>query len=90
MKLPANLQPEAVTAIVDTREQTPLDLAPLRVQTATLGIGSLLGWQAMGLSVHLVGDHERAGKHCARLLYQVARKRYRELRALVSLHGEPT
>ncbi|MGN6544490.1 MAG: hypothetical protein ACTHK7_05545, partial [Aureliella sp.] len=39
MKLPAKLDPAAVTAIVDTREQTPLDLAPLRVQPGTLDTG---------------------------------------------------
>ena len=43
-------------------------------------IGSLLGWQAMGLSVHLVGTHERAGRVASRLLFTVARRRYEELR----------
>jgi len=152
--LPASLSPENVTALVDTREQTPLDLSPLRVQSHTLStgdyalaacpdairierkslsdllgcvgndrerfdrevlrllafpvrvllveatwaeielgqwrskitpeqvIGSLLGWQAMGLGVHMVGDHSRAGKHAARLLYTVAKRRYRELRQM--------
>ena len=46
-------------------------------------IGSLLGWQAAGVSVHMAVDHERAGKHAARLLFTVARRRYRELRSLV-------
>ena len=45
-------------------------------------LGSLMGWQASGLSVHMAGSHERAGKHVARLLYHVANRRYRELRAL--------
>ena len=163
MKLPAKLEPSQVTAICDTREQLPLDLAPLRVQVGTLDtgdysllgsdhirierksrddllgcvgrdrerfdrevqrllafpvrilviestwaaiemggwrgkitpeqvIGSLLGWQAMGLSVHMVGDHERAGRHAARLLFTVAKRRYRELRALLVTHSpeEPT
>ena len=45
-------------------------------------IGSLLGWQAMGLSVHMAGNHERAGRHAARLLFTVARRRYAELRHL--------
>lgn len=155
MKLPAELKPENVTAIVDSREQTPLDLSPLQVQTGTLdtgdytvlgleyvvrierkslpdllgcvgrererfqrevdrllaypvrvlvvesswgeidlgqwrgsvtpqqAIGSLLGWQASGLSIHMAGDHHRAGQHVARLLYTVAKRRYRELRALI-------
>lgn len=155
-----NLKPENVTAIIDTREQLPLDLAPLRVERGTLDtgdysllgcehvvrverkslddllgcvgrererferevnrllaypvrvlvveatwaeielgqwrskitpeqcIGSLLGWQAAGLSVHMVGDHERAGRHVSRLLYTVARRRYRELRTLLETSAE--
>ena len=162
MKLPAKLDPSQVTAICDTREQLPLDLAPLKVQTGTLdtgdyslvgcehvirierkslddllgcvgrdrerfdrevqrllaypvrvllveatwpqiemgqwrgkitpeqAIGSLLGWQAAGLSIHLVGDHERAGRHAARLLFTVAKRRYRELRALCEQSAEPS
>ena len=158
--IPATLKPEAVTAIIDTREQMPLDLSPLQTVTGTLDtgdysivglehvvrverksladlvacagrerdrfdrevqrllafqvrvlvvestwqqieshepanqqwrglvtreavIGSLLGWQAKVLSVHLVGDHDRAGRHVARLLFAVARRRYQELRAMV-------
>ncbi len=152
MKLPSQLAPESVIALVDTREQLPLDLTPLRMEPSTLAtgdytvkglesvvaierkglddllacvgrerdrfdrevirllaypvrvlvveaswpqiefgqwrsqvkpeavIGSLLGWQAQGLAVHMAHDHERAGKHVARLLYQVAKRRYRELR----------
>ena len=56
-------------------------------------IGSLLGWQAMGLSVHMAGDHERAGRHAARMLYTVARRRYAELRQFSQAHEqnvEPT
>jgi hypothetical protein len=45
-------------------------------------LGSLLGWQAKGISIHMAGSHERAGKHVARMLYTVARRRYAELRAL--------
>ena len=156
MKLPAELKPEAVTAIIDTREQRPLELSPLGVTVGTLcagdysllgcehvvrierkslddllgcvgrdrdrferevqrllafqvrvllveatwaeielgqwrskvtpqaAIGSLLGWQAMGLSVHMVGDHKRAGIHASRLLYTVAKRRWRELRSMAS------
>ena len=156
MTLPANIKPESVTAIVDTREQLPLSLVPLRVISGTLdtgdyslvgcehiirierkslddilgcvgrdrdrfdrevqrllsypvrvllvestwsdielgqwrskvtpdaAIGSLLGWQAQGLSIHMVGDHERAGRHVARLLFTVARRRYRDLRAMLN------
>ena len=38
-RLPTEIRPEAVTAIIDTREQCPLDLAPLRTETATLPTG---------------------------------------------------
>jgi DNA excision repair protein ERCC-4 len=155
MKLPSELKPEDLVAIIDTREQLELDLSPLQVERSTLEtgdysikglehvvrverkslddllscigrersrfdreiqrllsfpvrvlvieaswsdlesglwlrsritpeqvIGSLLGWQAAGVSIHCVGDHDRAGKHVARLLYTVARRRYRELRTM--------
>jgi DNA excision repair protein ERCC-4 len=39
MKLPAKLEPSQVTAICDTREQLPLCLEPLRVQSGTLDTG---------------------------------------------------
>ena len=39
VKLPADLDPRSVTAIVDTREQLPLDLQPLRTETGTLATG---------------------------------------------------
>lgn len=50
-------------------------------------IGSLLSWTARGLPVHIAGDHQRAGVHCARVLYSVAKHRYQELRQLVSSHS---
>jgi ERCC4-type nuclease len=45
-------------------------------------LGSLLGWIAMGLPVVMAGDHERAGRYAARLLFTVARRRWSELRTL--------
>jgi ERCC4-type nuclease len=150
--LPAKLDPASVTAIIDTREQTPLDLSPLSSIRGTLPtgdytiqglehvvvierkslsdllgcvgsdrerfdrevhrmlaypvrvlliestwaevesglwrakvtpkavIGSLLGWIASGIQVELVGDHDRSSQHASRLLYTVARRRYRELK----------
>ncbi len=150
--LPATLDPSSITAIIDTREQTPLELSPLKVIRGTLPtgdyslaglehlvtierkslndllgcvgsdrerfdreiqrmlaypvrvllveaswseiemgrwsnrvtsqavIGSLLGWIASGIQVELVGDHARAGQHASRLLFTIARRRYRELR----------
>ncbi|KKL24098.1 hypothetical protein LCGC14_2418760 [marine sediment metagenome] len=38
-RLPAELKPESVTAIVDTREQLPLDLSPLQSIEGTLTTG---------------------------------------------------
>jgi len=48
-RLPAELKPEAVTAIVDTREQRPLDLAPLATEAGTLTTGdySVKGLEAI-------------------------------------------
>lgn len=45
MKLSADLDPAAVTAICDTREQLPLDLSPLKTISGTLRTGdySVLG-----------------------------------------------
>jgi DNA excision repair protein ERCC-4 len=37
--IPAELRPEQVIAVVDTREQLPLDLAPLRTEAGTLATG---------------------------------------------------
>jgi ERCC4-type nuclease len=155
--LPGTLKPESLVAICDTREQNPLDLAPLQVERGTLATGdysirglehviaierkslddllsccgcererferevqrllaypvralvvestwgaveigqwrsrlspaqveaSLLGWAAAGLPVLMAGDHERAGRMVARLLFIAARRRYREARELLGL-----
>ncbi len=47
--LPAELRPEQVTAIIDTREQIPLDLAPLQTVGGTLTTGdySVLGLETI-------------------------------------------
>lgn len=39
LTIPAELPAEAVTAVIDTREQTPLDLSPLRSERGTLATG---------------------------------------------------
>ncbi|MBW3596392.1 MAG: hypothetical protein KY475_03845 [Planctomycetes bacterium] len=39
MKVPSDLQSDQLLALVDSREQAPLDLAPLRVESATLPTG---------------------------------------------------
>ena len=37
--IPSDLQPKNIVAIIDNREQCPLDLAPLAVEMATLQVG---------------------------------------------------
>jgi ERCC4-type nuclease len=153
-RLPAELRPTDVVAVVDTREQLPLDLKPLQVVMGTLAtgdysikglesiiaierkslsdllacigrererfdrevqrllayhtraivvestwldierggwssritpaaaVGSLLGWMASGVPIIMAGDHARAGRYVGRLLFTVARRRWRECRAL--------
>lgn len=148
------LKPENIVALVDSREQVPLDIAPLRTEPGILQtgdyalkalpnairierkslsdlvgcigrdrerfereierlmafpvrilliestwaaielgkwrgkvkpnavIGSLLGWQAAGISIHMAHDHKRAGVHDGRMLFTVARRRWRELNAM--------
>ncbi len=48
--LPAKLDPGSVTAIVDSREQLPLDLAPLWTESATLTTGD---YSLKGLEHHV-------------------------------------
>jgi ERCC4-type nuclease len=55
--------------------------------TSSQVVGSLIGWQVAGLSVHLVGDHQRAGQHVARLLFTIAKRRWRELRTMAASMG---
>ena len=42
--IPTELKPEHVTVIIDTREQRPLDLSPLRTERATLTTGDYSIW----------------------------------------------
>jgi hypothetical protein len=48
--IPAELSPEAVVAIVDSREQLPLDLSPLQVVPGTLAAGD---YSICGLEQHI-------------------------------------
>ena len=151
----AELKPEHVTAIIDTREQRPADVSPLRTVAGTLAmgdysvvglenivaierkspedllgcvgrdrdrferevqrllaypcralvveagwgffergewrgnvtpsqaIGSLLGWITAGLPVVMADDHARAGQYIGRILFTAARRRFREVAALI-------
>ncbi len=39
MRIPAELKPEEITVLVDTREQAPWDLSPMQTERATLTTG---------------------------------------------------
>lgn len=47
-------------------------------------IGSVLGWQAMGIPFFFPGSRSAAEKYAAQTLYIVARRRYRELRSMLN------
>ena len=86
MKLPHELPPESVTAIIDTREQTPLSLAPLRTIVDTLDCGD---YSAVGMT-HIVRIERKAddlisccGSDRERFTAQMERLRAFPVRALV-------
>jgi DNA excision repair protein ERCC-4 len=79
LPIPAELRPEQITAVVDSREQCPLDLSPLRTITGTLTTGdySVVGLErvvaverkALGDLLGCVGrDRERFEREVLRLL----------------------
>ena len=78
-QLPAEPKPEQLTAIIDTREQTPLDLAPLKMVRGTLATGdySLAGLENVvsierkslpDLLACIGGERERFDKEVMRLV----------------------
>ena len=78
-RLPAELRPEQVTAIIDNREQCPLDLSPLRSVAGTLTTGdySIQGLEnivaverkSLGDLLGCIGQHrERFDREVMRLL----------------------
>jgi hypothetical protein len=79
MKLPASIEPEGITAIIDTREQCPLELSPLRVVRGTLDTGDYsiaglehvvsLEWKSLADLLACVGqERERFDREVQRLL----------------------
>ena len=77
--MPAELRPEQVTAIIDTREQIPLDLSPLQSVAGTLATGdySVQGLEnivaverkSLGDLLGCIGQHrERFDREVIRLL----------------------
>ena len=80
---PAELKPEMVTAICDTREQTPLDLSPLRSESGTLTTGD---YSVRGLE-HVVAVER---KSLPDLLGCIGRDRERFDREVQRLLAYPT
>lgn len=83
IKLPAELRPESITAVIDSREQLPLNLSPLQTVRATLTTGD---YSLVGLENHVAierkslgdllscvgGERERFNREVQRLLgYEV-------------------
>ncbi len=72
-------------AIVVETSWAELEKGDWRSQvTPAAALGSVLGWICQGIPIMLVGDHERAGKYVARLLFLAARRRWRELSSFQS------
>jgi ERCC4-type nuclease len=53
--IPADLRPEHITIVVDTREQRPFDLRPLRTVSGTLAVGD---YAPLGLENHAVVERK--------------------------------
>jgi len=81
-RLPAELKPESVTAVIDTREQLPLDLSPLQTITGTLVTGD---YSVVGLE-HVVAIER---KSLSDLLCCVGRERERFDREVQRLLAYP-
>lgn len=52
--------------------------------TPAAAVGSCLSWITQVMPVVMCGDHERAGRYVARLLFLAARRRWRESGQLVA------
>lgn len=82
-----DLRPEDICAVIDTREQTPLDLAPLRAITGTLATGD---YSVCGLE-HLIALERKSlqdlvmcvGQERDRFEKELLRLRSYETRAIV-------
>ncbi len=83
ISLPAELKPEQLTAIVDTREQLPLNLDPLQVTEDTLTTGD---YSLVGLE-HLIAIER---KSLPDLIGCCGRERERFERELQRLQAYPT
>lgn len=82
MKLPAELRPEETVAIIDTREQLPLDLTPLHVTSGTLATGD---YSVVGLE-HLIAIERKGAED---MLACIGRERERFDREIQRLLAYP-
>jgi len=82
MRLPAELKPEEVTAICDTREQCPLDLSPLQFEPGTLATGD---YSVKGLE-HVVAIERKSAED---MLGCIGRERERFDREIQRLLAYP-
>lgn len=82
MNITADIKPEAITAIIDTREQTPLDLAPLSTSVSTLDTGD---YSIRGLEHHIAVER----KSLPDLVACVGRERERFEREVMRLLAFP-
>jgi ERCC4-type nuclease len=82
-RLPAELRPEAVTAIIDTREQLPLDLSPLQSVAGTLTTGD---YSVRGLETIVAVERKELGD----LLGCIGQERERFDREIMRLLAYPT
>jgi hypothetical protein len=79
MKLPAAIPPEAITAIVDTREREPLDLSPLRAIRGTLATGDC---SVVGLE-HFVSTERKSLSDLLGCIEQERQRFDREVQLLI-------
>ncbi len=85
--LPAAIPPECITAQIDSREQRPLNLHPLRVETATLATGD---YTVRGLENHVAIERKSlddliacCGRERARFDREIMRLQAYPVRAVV-------
>ena len=87
LKLPAELRPEMVTAIIDSREQKPFGLHPLNTESGTLATGD---YSVKGLERHIAVERKSlddfvscVGRERARFERELQRLLAFETRAVV-------
>lgn len=80
MKLPADLKPDCVTAVVDSREQTPLCLDPLKIEVSGLSTGD---YSVKGLE-NVVAVERKSLADCIACVGQERERFEREIQRLLA------